>query len=192
MQVQFHNAVLANLNCKSRASGVKTGKSHLQSWRCRYSMESHHKSMGKTIPNSWTNPRLSTQLLTTWIMQACTMSAMEPKLRDLLQYTIAVFINDSSYALATYKGCIDKKKHQQINHLWTMSTLNLHSIVLICTISLLPHNWISSHKFRNCFRTWSLWQLILQQNVSSCGLNLVTKFLCCFFHLPWIRQYFSH
>jgi hypothetical protein len=46
------------------------------------------------------------------------MSAMEPKLRrDLLEYTIAVFINDSSYALATYKGCIDKEKHQQINHL---------------------------------------------------------------------------
>jgi hypothetical protein len=36
------------------------------------------------------------QLLTTWIMQGCTMSAMEPKLRDLLEYTIAVFINDSS------------------------------------------------------------------------------------------------
>jgi hypothetical protein len=52
---------------------------------------------------------------------------MEPKLRRyLLEYTIAVFINDSSYALATYKGCIDKEKHQQINHLWTKSTLNLH------------------------------------------------------------------
>jgi hypothetical protein len=38
------------------------------------------------------------------------MSAMEPKLRrDLLEYTIAVFIYDSSYALATYKGCIDKE-----------------------------------------------------------------------------------
>jgi hypothetical protein len=38
------------------------------------------------------------------------MSAMEPKLRrDLLEYTIAVFINDSSYALATYKGCIDRE-----------------------------------------------------------------------------------
>jgi hypothetical protein len=36
------------------------------------------------------------------------MSAMETKpRRDLLEYTVAIFINDSSYASATYKGSID-------------------------------------------------------------------------------------
>jgi hypothetical protein len=38
------------------------------------------------------------------------MAAMEPKLRrDLLEYTVAIFIKDSSYASATYKGCIDNE-----------------------------------------------------------------------------------